>query len=104
MKKCARCHRVLTGRRSIARGMGEVCARKTREALTRATHKPATVAKALELIEDGGLVPVRGNRVFRVVASNGVDSYLTAREACNCPGGLRAKYTCYHRVAVELVA
>ena len=104
--KCVRCNRPLTGRRSIERGMGKECARKMNasSAKAQAQYKATTVAKALELIDDGGIVAVKGNRVFRVVASDGVGSYLTAREACTCPCGLRAKFVCCHRVAVELVA
>lgn len=105
--KCLRCGRTLRSVASVAAGYGPTCGRKIRTAAKASAHKTAQVAKALELIEVGGIVPLKAkrNRVYYVVASNGVDRYLTARQACNCPGGLRGKGTaCYHRVAAELVA
>jgi hypothetical protein len=104
--KCLRCGRALRSAASIAAGYGPTCGRKIRTAAQAAGHKPAQVAKALELIEDGGLVPVktRHNRVYMVVAANGTDRYLTARQACTCAAGLRGGYGCYHRIAAELVA
>lgn len=61
----------------------------------------------MELIELGAIVPLKTkrNRVFYVVASNGTDRYLTAKQACNCAAGRRGHGTaCYHRAAAELVA
>lgn len=104
--KCARCGRTLTSAASIARGYGRHCGNRIAQAARTAAHKPAQVDKARELIEVGGIVPLRGRktRVFVVIASNGTDRYLTAREACNCKAGLRGVSTCYHRIAAELLA
>jgi hypothetical protein len=52
----------------------------------------------------GGIVPLKGRRVFQVVASNGTDRYLTARQACNCKAGLAGRHACYRRLAAELIA
>jgi hypothetical protein len=108
--KCLRCGRVLRSAASIAAGYGPTCGRKIRAAAATVTaaklHKAVAVAKAMELIELGGIVPVRTRRtpVFRTVSSDGTGSYLTARQACTCAAGLKGRYTCYHRVAVELIA
>jgi len=101
---CLRCGRTLRSARSIALGYGPTCAAKIRTAAKTSSEKATQVAKAVELIEVGGLVPVKGSHVFRVVASNGVDHYLTAPEACTCAAGLRGRFACYHRLAAQLVA
>lgn len=102
--RCDRCHRPLRSAKSIADRMGRTCKKRERQEVAVAGYKPTTVTRAKELIEQGALIPVRGRRVFQVVASNGIDRYLTAAEGCNCPAGLRAKHVCYHRVAVILAA
>lgn len=84
--------------------MGRTCAKRTRQASAVIGIKPAAIAKAQELIEQGGIIPVRGRRVFQVVASNGTDRYLTAPQACNCPAGRKGHHTCYHRVAALMLA
>lgn len=103
---CTRCGRVLTSATSIARGYGRTCRAKVLAAAAVAGHKPAQVAKAQELIELGGIVPLRSgrSRVFVVVSSSGDDRYLTAPQACNCAAGLRGKSVCYHRIAAQLIA
>lgn len=104
--KCLRCHRTLRSAASIARGYGRTCQARITAAAKLAAHKPAQVEKAVELLADGGLVLVRRRRtpVFQVVASNGVDRYLTAPQACTCKAGLRGTSTCYHRIAAQLIA
>ncbi len=105
---CLRCGRALRSADSTALGYGPTCLRKVKAAaLTYAQtggHKPALVAKATELIEQGGLVPLRARRVFQVVASSGTTTYKTAAQACTCPAGLRGQHTCYHRIAAQIVA
>lgn len=104
---CLRCGRALRSPASIARGYGRHCQAKVREAAKAevvAQYKPATVAKAEELIEQGGIVPLRARRVFLVVASNGVDTYKTAAQGCTCPAGIKGRYVCYHRVAARILA
>lgn len=104
--KCLRCHRTLRSAASIARGYGRTCQARITAAAKLAAHKPAQVEKAQELIADGGLILLRRgrNRVFQVVASNGVDRYLTAANACTCKAGLRGVSVCYHRIAAQLVS
>jgi hypothetical protein len=103
---CGRCGRLLTAARSIARGYGPTCHGRVAAAAQAATaeHKPAQVAKAVELITDLGIVPIRERRVFRVVSSDGTGTYLTAPQACNCAAGLRGRFTCYHRIAAGILA
>lgn len=102
--KCLRCHRPLRSAKSIADGRGRHCKAKAAAAAKASTAKPAQIDKAMELIDDGGLVLVRGTknrRVFRSVSTDGTRSYLTAATGqCNCPAGLRNK-PCYHRLAAE---
>jgi hypothetical protein len=102
--KCTRCHRPLTALASITRGYGRGCQAKIRAAAKVADHKPAQVAKALELVADGGIVPIRGRRVFAVVSTSGTGRYLTAPQACNCAAGRKGRTVCYHRIAAQLLA
>jgi hypothetical protein len=104
--KCLGCGRVLRAAKSIAAGRGPRCAAKVREAAKAAAtvFKPAQVAKAEELIADGGIVAIRGRRVFRVVSTKGDATYLTAPQACNCAAGLKSQHACYHRVAATILA
>ncbi|WP_034090410.1 DUF6011 domain-containing protein [Streptacidiphilus albus] len=103
--RCLRCGRTLRSTDSIARGYGRTCrAKVTAAAKAKAASqfKPATVAKAQELIELGGLVAIQP-RVFRVVSSDGAGHYLTAPEACTCAAGLRGLHVCYHRAAAAIM-
>lgn len=102
---CRRCRSLLTDPRRVALGIGRTCERKERQeaAAKAAGFKPAAIDKARQLIADKGIVPFRG-RVFQVIASNGIDRYLTAPQTCNCPAGLRGKHACYHRVAAVMLA
>lgn len=101
---CRRCHALLTDPRRVAKGIGRTCERRERQEAAVADLKPATVAKALELIADGGIAPIRGRRVFRAVSSDGTATYLTAPQGCTCPAGLRGKHACYHRAAATILA
>ncbi|GAA1111565.1 DUF6011 domain-containing protein [Streptomyces javensis] len=104
---CLRCGRALRSAHSTALGYGPTCLRKVKAAALvhgqTSGDKPEQVAKATELIEQGGLVPLRARRVFQVVASDGVTTYRTAAQACTCPAGLRGLHTCYHRIAAQIV-
>jgi SWIM zinc finger len=95
---CRRCHALLTAPKSVAKGIGVRCEKIEKLEAIIAEFKPATVEKAVQLINDGGIVKLRG-QVFQAISSNGTDTYLVAPQACNCPAGLRGKYACYHRVA-----
>jgi hypothetical protein len=102
---CRRCRGLLTTPASVARGYGARCwtLHRRETAARTAGYKPAAIAKAKELIADGGIVAIRGRRVFRAVSSDGTAAYLTAKEACSCPAGIKSR-ACYHRAAVTLIA
>jgi hypothetical protein len=102
--KCLSCGRVLRAAKSVSAQRGPRCQAKIEQAAKVAPFKPAQVAKAQELIADGGIVAIRCNRVFRVVSTKGDTTYLAAPQACNCAAGLRAQHTCYHRVAASILA
>jgi hypothetical protein len=100
------CHATLTSARSVARGIGPVCERKERQenAARAAGIKPTTLQKARELIADGGILPIRGRRVFRAVSTDGTATYLTAPQACSCAAGVKGRHVCFHRAAATLLA
>ncbi len=102
--KCFRCGRTLRSANSIAAGVGPTCSARIATAAKTSTEKAAQVAKAVEAIELGGIVPLarRGARVFRSVSSRGDATYLTAAHNCNCPAGLKSR-SCYHTLAVQLI-
>lgn len=100
--QCGRCGRTLTDPESVAAGYGPVCAKRIAEAAQTSIHQPAQVAKAVELIETGGMVTVHHGRAYRAVSSDGQRTYLVAREACTCPAGLHGRL-CYHRISVEIL-
>src|SRR5690606_9819310 len=103
--RCARCGRALTSARALRTGYGPRCYTKVRAAAREvaAQHKPHQVAKAIELIEDGGVVPTTRTGVYHTVGTEGDEVYKTAITGCTCPAGLRGRYVCYHRIAVEIV-
>lgn len=103
---CLTCRRPLRSAASVARGRGPVCAAKARKAARAkavAAHKPEQVAKATELIDEGGIVPIRGRHIFRTVSSDGTRTYLTAAQACNCAAGLKGRHVCFHRIAAQML-
>jgi hypothetical protein len=103
---CLRCGRTLRSAKSVSRSYGAWCAAKIRAAAIAEAVRgfaAAQVEKARELIELGGLVPLRG-RVFRTIGSDGTTAYLTASTGhCNCPAGLRGR-ACYHGLAARMVS
>lgn len=103
--RCLRCGRILTATASITRGYGRRCSEKITTAAHAAagTVKPAQLEKAVELIETGAIIPIRGHHVFRVIASNGIDRYTTAPQSCTCAAGLKGIHVCYHRVAATVL-
>lgn len=103
---CLRCRRVLRSAKSIATGYGPTCTRKVRAAAKTeliTAYKPQQIAKAQELIEQGGIIPLRARHIFTVISSDGTNSYKTAPQACTCPAGLKGKFVCYHRIAAQIV-
>jgi hypothetical protein len=106
--RCTGCNRVLRSAKSIAKKIGRTCERNARRAAAVLGFKPAAIEKAKELIEQGGIIPLRARRVFQVVASNGIDTYKTAQHSCGCPAGLKStkvdERVCYHRIAAIYLA
>ena len=110
--KCLRCGRVRHFRTAAAalaaKPPGRVCAARIRlAAITEAVKGFAAeqVAKARELISDGGLIATGRPGVFRAVSSKGDGTtYLTAANSCSCPSGLRrlTACTCYHSLAARI--
>lgn len=103
--RCLKCHRLL--RCPSPDGYGPKCRAKLRRAArnTELTqYKETLLAKAVELIEQGGLVPLRKNRVFTVSSSDGTTTYKAARQGCTCPAGIKGRYVCYHRIAAHIVS
>jgi hypothetical protein len=106
---CKRCGRRL--RRPSLDGYGPKCRARVRKAgrSPQIAHrfKPHLIEAAVELLELGGLIPLRDsgkNAVWLAVSSEGTGTYLTSKAACTCPAGLRAKYDCNHRIAAHIVA
>lgn len=102
--RCTRCHRPLRSAKSIAAGKGSTCAKRERQENAVKGLKAATIAKARELIEQRGILPLRGRRIFQVVSSDGTATYKTAPQACTCAAGLKGKHVCYHRAAALMLA
>lgn len=102
--QCTRCGRTLTSAKSIAAGVGPVCARRIRAAavVVIATTPAAQVDKAIELIGDAGIVRVAAGQ-FLAVASDGIVRYETTTHQCSCRAGQFGR-TCYHRIAAQLIA
>lgn len=105
--RCRHCHRVLRSAKSVTLGAGPRCLRKVRDAAKSpivTAHKPDAIAKAKELIELGGILPLRGRRVFTVISSDGIGTYKTAPQGCTCKAGIKGRYVCYHRVAATILS
>lgn len=101
---CIRCGRKLTSAASIAAGYGPTCRARVRTAAKVADlrdYKATQLDSARELIEDGAIIAIRP-RVYRAVSSDGTETYLTARQACTCPAGIKGR-NCYHRAAVAIL-
>lgn len=103
--RCLKCRRVL--RRHSPDGYGPKCrakVRKTSRSALVAQYKEHLVEKAVELLEQGGLIPLRKNRVFLAASSDGTGFYKTHRAACTCPAGIRGLHVCKHRIAAHIVS
>jgi hypothetical protein len=106
--RCLKCRRIL--KNASPDGYGPTCRRYIKRAARSveiARYKETQVAKAVELLEQGGLIPLRKtakNTVFLAVSSDGSTAYKTAGTGqCNCPAGLKAKYACKHGIAAHIV-
>ena len=61
------------------------------------------VAKAMELITDGGLIATSRPDVFRAVSSDGSQAYLTHPQTCSCAAARRGRAVpCYHSLAARI--
>lgn len=98
------CGRKLTNPASRRAGYGPVCKRRIRQAVTSAVAKDEQLAKAVELIEDGGIVPVSRPGVFAAASSDGTTIYVVDVNAgtCTCPAGQHGRY-CYHLAAAQIL-
>ncbi|WP_329368835.1 SWIM zinc finger family protein [Streptomyces sp. NBC_00669] len=102
---CLRCRRALTN--PSPDGYGPKCRtmiRRAARAEVVAQYRPHQIEKAQELIEQGGLIPLRANRVFLAASSDGSTAYRTHRAACTCPAGIRGLHPCKHRIAAHLLS
>jgi hypothetical protein len=100
--RCTRCGRKLSDAKSVARGYGRACGQRIAAEAKVSAEKPEQVAKAVELLAVGAVVPLRPGRVWLVVGSKG-ETYRTAPAACTCLAGVRGRM-CYHRVATAMLA
>lgn len=105
--RCLRCRRTLTAAASISAGYGPGCRARIRAAAlatSSAEFTAAQVARARELLVDGGLIPTGRAGVYQSVSSDGATTYLTHRAGCTCPAGTRGNgRTCYHRAAARIL-
>lgn len=93
--RCLRCGRTLR----VSTGYGPVCRAKIRRAAMEtalAEMTPVQAAKAIELIRDGAVVPMRRSGVYQVASSDGSVVYLVHTAGCSCKAGIHGRL-CYHR-------
>ena len=105
---CLRCGRTLTSAKSINDGMGRACKAKVAAAAQTADlaeYKPVQVAKAVEVIEQGGIVPTSRVALYLAVSSDGTVNYLVDQieHSCTCKAGQRG-IRCYHLAAADILA
>lgn len=103
---CKSCHRPLRAAQSVALGRGPVCQAKyeARIAAAAKTEPADRVAKAVELVEDGGVV--RDGFLWLATSSDGHTRYEVNPGAgdhgtCTCTAGQYGR-RCYHVVAAVL--
>ncbi|ABW14380.1 hypothetical protein Franean1_5017 [Parafrankia sp. EAN1pec] len=102
--RCKGCHRPLRTAATIATGFGPICAR--RQHLVAAGYSSGQITDAIELVELGGVIHLRGTgdrRVYLTVGSKGVVHRTAITGQCNCHAGLIGK-RCHHGAAVALYA
>ncbi|OHV20288.1 hypothetical protein BBK14_08665 [Parafrankia soli] len=101
---CLRCGRALTSPLSVAVGLGPGCTRHIRLTVPTLTgYSDQQLEDALELLELGGLTPLRGRRVWLTVGHRGATYRTAVTGHCTCVAGLYGK-PCHHAAAVHLVA
>ncbi|WP_083473310.1 MULTISPECIES: DUF6011 domain-containing protein [unclassified Frankia] len=100
---CLRCGRRLTSPPSVSAGFGPGCTRhfrRTAPTLTGFTSQQ--LEDALELLELGGIVPLRGRRVWLTIGHRGATYRTAPTGQCTCAAGVHGK-PCHHVAAVRLV-
>lgn len=105
--RCHRCGRRLTSAASVARGYGRTCRARVREAakvVDLTAYKAFQLAKAEELIEQGGVVPTSRPALYLAVSSDGTARYMVdaAEGSCSCPAGDKGR-RCYHLLAADIL-
>lgn len=105
---CLRCGRTLTSAKSIGDKYGRTCKAKVAAATQTADlaeYKPVQVAKAVEVIEQGAIVPTSRVALYLAVSSDGTVNYLVdqAEHSCTCKAGQRG-IRCYHLAAADILA
>jgi Family of unknown function (DUF6011) len=105
--RCLRCRRALTAAASISAGYGPGCRARIRAAAfatSAGEFTAAQLARAGELLADGGLIPTSRAGVYQSVSSDGTTIYRTHPAGCTCPAGTRGNgRTCYHRAAARIL-
>jgi hypothetical protein len=104
--RCRHCRRPLKSLASVLAGIGPRCA-AIEAALGDLT--PEQQDKALELIEDGAILPVR-NGTYEAVSADGTETHRVHAVTgnCTCPAGIKRVSAdakpCYHAGAARLLA
>ncbi|MCK9898126.1 DUF6011 domain-containing protein [Frankia sp. AgB32] len=100
--RCRRCNRKLTGAKSIASGYGPTCAK--RMTADTADFTPEQVAKALQVIADGGVARIPSKHFHGLHMVRGTyREYHASTTDCGCAAGQEGRL-CYHVAAVRLAA
>ncbi|WP_433379108.1 hypothetical protein [Streptosporangium sp. CA-115845] len=102
---CLRCGRVLRSATSIAARYGRHCLSLIRAAAHHTDltgYTPAQIERAVEAIEQGGIVPTSRPHLWTAVSSDGTTVYLVALQGCTCLAGIKQR-RCYHRAAVAIL-
>jgi Family of unknown function (DUF6011) len=105
--RCLRCRRTLTAAASVSAGYGPGCRARIRGAaltISPAEFTAAQIARARELLADGGLISTHRAGIYQSVSGDGGTVYLTHWAGCTCPAGTRGNgRTCYHRAAAWIL-
>lgn len=101
---CQDCGRRIWAAASVAAKRGSGCRAKLRAAVRASDAKAEQIAKAAELIDDGGIVPVSRPGIYAATSSDGTTIYVVnlPDQTCTCPAGQHGRY-CYHLVAATIL-
>lgn len=73
--------------------------RHTAAALAGLGTDPGRLARALDLIADGAIIPAPTPGTWTSISSTGATTYLTTPSTCTCPAGT----SCYHTLAAIIL-